>query len=33
MNRTFSDIRNGANASTALQAGQSQLTSTLARIR
>ena len=33
MNRTFSDIRNGANASAALEAGQSQLASTLSRIR
>ena len=33
MNRTFSDIRNGANAPAALEAAQSQLVSTLARIR
>ena len=33
MNRTFSDIRNGANPPAALEAGQSQLTSTLGRIR
>ena len=33
MNRAFSDIRNGANVPAVLEAGQSQLTSTLARIR
>ena len=33
MNRTFSDIRNGANVSAALAAAQSQLASTLARVR